>query len=394
MTNRTTPAVVAREGFASAEELTVLQDFDSAWRLTSHGAQFREIRKVAERLHTRFASGPKVVAVRTLPISTLAYPTKYAFWSAAFSPAPYVIMKHQALLVQFMQKGQLKTLLFNPTDAIAARRTPFFARLIEQAGDFVAFNILGKSFTPLDQQLRQFDLEPKDIDYVAFDHFHTQDLRPLMGTENRDHSAHFPRAKLLAPRAEWDDWAELHPMQRAWFVADGRQDLRHNNVVLTQGDFQLGDGIMLLRTPGHTSGNQTLLINTDDGVWGCSENGTCADNWAPHESRIPGLAKACRMADVDLLLNANTPELGSVQYNSMVLEKTLTSRVARAPGFCQMFPSSEVIPSMIAPGLKPTVQHGSLRYGQVLKPRQADSRGRATSAAATPEAINENPTLP
>ncbi|MCA9594825.1 MAG: hypothetical protein KC776_16005, partial [Myxococcales bacterium] len=60
-----------------------------------------------------------------------------------------------------------------------------------------------------------------------------------------------------------------------------------------------------------------------------------------------------------------TPELGATQYTSMILERTLVDRVNRAPGFVQMFPSSEVTPSPIAPGLSPTIVHGALSYGEV-----------------------------
>ena len=34
------------------------------------------------------ANGLMVGSVRTLPLTTLAYPTRYAFWGAAVSPAP------------------------------------------------------------------------------------------------------------------------------------------------------------------------------------------------------------------------------------------------------------------------------------------------------------------
>ena len=39
----------------------------------------------------------------------------------------------------------------------------------------------------------------------------------------------------------------------------------------------------------------------------------------------------------------------------MVLERTIVDRVNRAPAFVQMFPSSEVTPSALSPGLKPTI---------------------------------------
>jgi hypothetical protein len=64
-------------------------------------------------------------------------------------------------------------------------------------------------------------------------------------------------------------------------------------------------------------------------------------------------------------LNANTPEFGATQYTSMVLEKTVVDRVNRAPGFVQMFPSSEVTPTPFAPGLSPSIVHGGLVYGEI-----------------------------
>ncbi|MEZ4222376.1 MAG: hypothetical protein R3B13_15670 [Polyangiaceae bacterium] len=375
--------VLQRAGYGSAPELEALHHLDEAWTLRSSGPRLSAVRRGAEELHKQLTVGARASCVRSLPITTFAYPTKYALWGASLSPAPYVILTHRALLVQFQQRGSLKTLLFNPTDDVAARETPFFKRMIRQVGDYVAFRLLATQFDSLEHQLSQLGLGPSDIDYVAFDHFHTQDLRSLLGTDDGEYASRFPRAKLLAPAAEWDDWDDLHPLQRAWFVADGKRGVRTDRVVLTQGDFWLGDGVMLLRTPGHTSGNQTLFVNTSDGIWGCSENGTCADSWTPLESRIKGLAGLCRRQDLDVILNANTPELGASQYTSMVLERTLVDRMNRNPGFCQMFPSSEVTPSSLSPGLRPTVVHGNLVYGEVSRHVDAPRREPTSNSNTT-----------
>ncbi len=347
--------------------VTRLTDLDDAWGVSHTGPRLRAVRVAAERLRERFASGARVVAVRTLPLTTLAYPTKYAFNAAAFSPAPLVTMTHRCLFVQFMQDGALKNLLFNPSDIEGARKTPYFARLIEQFGERLS-NLMAHTFDPIEAQLAAFGVRADDIDYVAFDHFHTQDLRRTLGTEDGRVPSRFPNATLLAPRCEWDDWDDLHPYQRAWFVKDGKLGVKRARVAFTEGDLALGDGLLLLRTPGHTSGNQTLFLNTGDGVWGVSENGTCADNWSPLDSRIPGLASMCRKNDLDLIVNANTPEGGSDQYTSMILERTLVDRVRRAPAFVQMFPSSEVTPTLLAPGLAPTLLHKEITSGDVARP--------------------------
>jgi len=354
--------------------LTRLQELDAAWAEPQAGPQLRGVRRAAHRLRERFVAGPRCVAVRTLPLATLAYPTKYALGGTAALPWPYVSLTHRCVFVQFWQNGDLKSLLFNPTDVDAARATPYFAKLASQFGERLTERI-GKRFERLEDQLARHGVGPGDIDYVAFDHFHTQDLRSLLGTATTP--PRFPNAKLLAPRVEWEDWNDVHPFQRAWYVAEGKHGVRTDDVVLLHGDYALGDGVVLLRTPGHTSGNQTLFFNTDSGVWGVSENGTCADNWSPLSSQIRGVARACKKQDLDLVMNMNTPELGAIQYTSMVLESTLVDRVKRAPAFVQMFPSSEVTSSLLAPGLEPTIVHRAIDHGDVVRPRPRARAARA-----------------
>ncbi len=343
-----------------------LHDLDEAWQIERTAPQLRAVVRAGESLGARFASGPRALAVRTLPLTTLPYPTRYAFGGAAFSPAPFVTLTHRCLLVQFLQGGTPKNLLFNPTDIEAARATPFFARLAGHFGEALT-RILAARFAPLEAQLASLGLRPSDIDYVAFDHFHTQDLRGLLGEGERP--PRFPGATLLAPRNEWEDWDDLHPMQRAWFIRDGKKGVCTERVALIEGDLELGNGVMLLRTPGHTVGNQTLFVNTDNGVWGISENGTAADNWAPLESKIPGLSATCRLQELDVVLNSNTLEHHVLQYASMMLERSVASRVARAPGFVQMFPSSEVTPALSAVGLSPTLLHRAITCGELARPR-------------------------
>ncbi|MDW8248764.1 MAG: hypothetical protein RMJ98_05590 [Myxococcales bacterium] len=355
------------EPYAIAPELTPLFHLDDAWRIGSAGPRLRAVRSAAERLRDTMASAPRVIAVRTLPLATLLYPTRYAFWGAAVTPAPYVVMTHRCLLVQFLQRGELKNLLFNPSDVVAARNTPYFRYMVDFFGEFLAYEVLTQRFDSLEDQLARLGLRPEHIDYLAFDHFHTQDLRPLLGTTDGV-SPRFPRAKLLAPEIEWLAWDDLHPLQRAWFQADGKRNLRTENVVLTRSDLELGAGVWILRTHGHTVGNQTLFINTESGIWGSSENGTSADSYSPHDSRIPGLRAFCRQKDIDVVLNANTPEWMADQYTSMVLERTLVDRVKGAPCFVQMFPSSEVTPSRLAPGVRPSMVHGEIRSGTVVAP--------------------------
>ncbi len=343
-----------------------LPELDAAWAEPAAGIRHRAVRTGAERIREKLASGPRAVAVRSLPLAMAPYPVKYAFRGAAITPLPFITFTHRCMLVQFFQAGSLKTLLFNPTDVEASRKTPYFARLAAKLSRFEP--LLAKKYDTLEAQLQTLGIRNEDIDYIAFDHFHTQDLRGQLGTSDGKYKVRFPNATLLAPKCEWDDWAQLHPMQRAWYVADGRDGVKLDRVAFTDGDLHLGDGVMLLRTPGHTSGNQTLFVSTDSGVWGTSENGVCADAWSPLDSKIAGIAAACRREDLDVVLNANTPEDGAKQYTAMILERTIVDRVKANPAFVQMMPSTEMTPTIATPGLRPTWIHGEVKHGTVMKP--------------------------
>jgi hypothetical protein len=347
-----------------------LHELDEAWATASAGPRMRRLRRGGERVGHLLRSEPQAVAVRTIPLSTLVYPTSFAFHGACRVPAPYVQLTHRCLLVQVLAEGELKNVLFNPTDYEAARETPFFRQLIDRTGEWVSRELLSTAYGQVDEQLRRLGLSAEDIDLIAFDHFHTQDLRPLLGSSVPDERGElkrprFPNAYLLAPRSEWVDWDDLHPLQRAWFIQDGKAGVPNDRVVLTDRDLKLGDGCYLLRTPGHTSGNQTLFVHGAEGVFGCSENGTSADSWSPYESSIPGLRSYSRFYDREVVLNSNTPELAADQYSSMVLERAVVDRVPEAPAFVQMFPSSEVTPSWLAPGVRPKMVFGDRDSGRL-----------------------------
>jgi hypothetical protein len=335
-----------------------LGDLDQAWDLGASGPRLAALERAGRRLGDALRVRPKVSAVRTLPLTTLLYPTKYAFQASCRLPVPYVVMTHRALLVQVASSAGVKNVLFNPTNVETSIATPYFKKLVDQYGEFLVKNVLTKRHGTVSEQLEKLGLTPADIDVIAFDHFHTQDLRPLLGVKGErgepDVPGIYPRALLLAPKSEWSDWDQLHPFQKAWFVEDGKRGVPRERVVLTDGDLALGEGCLLLRTPGHTTGNQTLFCHGDSGVFGTSENGTCADNWAPLASRIPGLRETARHQELDVILNANTPEAGVTQYSSMMLERAVVDRLPEDMDFYQMFSSSEVTPSLLAPGIRPT----------------------------------------
>lgn len=357
-------------------------DLKEARGLRSPGPKLKALRAGARALGDDLRSAPKVVCVRTLPLTTLLYPTAFAFNRAVPLPWPYVQMFHRCLLVQVMAEGELRNVLFNPTDYDASKATPYFARMLEKVGERAA-KLLATQYGHVDVQLAKLGLRSEDIDLVAWDHFHTQDLRPILGDGTLE--ARFPNAYLLAPRQEWDDWGDLHPIQQSWFVRDGRLGVPKDKVVLFDDDVSVGDGCVLLKTPGHTTGNQTLFVNADDGVFGCSENGTSADSWSPLESRIPGLRKQAELYDYEVILNSNTPELCAEQYTSMIVEREMVDAVTGRREVVQMFPSSEVTPSAFAPGIRPTTVFKERTSGTLKTERPLARAAFATVASPAAE---------
>jgi hypothetical protein len=364
-----------------------LTELDEAWRASSAGERLEHVRRRAPALRDRILQSGRVLSVRTFDVSPLPYPTQFGFGGAATSPVPYLMMTNRATLVQFeTEAGEVKTLLFNPTDAKRSAETPYFVELRRKLGDFVARRVEAAVTRPKPhEQLPSVGLTADDIDYVAFDHLHTQDLRGTLGTsgDSGTSPAYFPRAKLLVWRPELDIFRELHPLQRYWYLADGIRGVPEDRFHVCDGDVLLGKGVALVRTPGHTVGNWSLVIHTDRGLWAISENGIACDSYAPEASRIPGLRKWARRFGAEVVLNSNTLELRNEQYTSMVLEKGLVDRCPDAPEFHQHFSSSELTPSPLAPGLAPTYRHKAIVSGEVRRPRVARSEA---SAAARPSA--------
>jgi len=123
--------------------------------------------------------------------------------------------------------------------------------------------------------------------------------------------------------------------------------------------------VALLWTPGHTDGNQSLVLNTPDGIWVSSENGVCADSWHPHLSKIPGIRAYAEFFNREVVLNSNTLEDSIDQYDSMVKEKALADSNASDPRFLNVFPSSEMASFRRQWPVVPTFVYGGIDYGRI-----------------------------
>jgi hypothetical protein len=345
-------------------DLVRVTEMDAAWAVRGSGARLDAVRRAGRKLRDRILSAGEARAVRTADLATFPYPTRYGLQGVATSPAPYVFMRNRMQLVQVMVGARLVTILVNPTDPQRSAAAPYFARLQERYG-LRASRLLATLHTTIPDAIAAWGISPDSIDYVTFDHLHVQDVRGLLapGPGGR---AFLPNAKLLVQKAELDTLADIHPLQAEWYIPECLDGVPPDRIVALDGDYQIGGGFAIVRTPGHTWGNHSLVVVTGAGAWTISENGISVDAYAPGISKIRGVARHARDAGVEVILNANTREGTLDQYTSMVLEKTIADGVREQPELPQHFASSELVGHVLAPGLSPTFSHGAITHGEVL----------------------------
>lgn len=345
-----------------------IPEFDRVGEVWPRGARLDAVREATLRFKVRFAGQGAVHAVRAIDLAAAAYPVKYAFHGAARGINPYVSIINRLLVVEYEDfDGNRKVLVWEPTAPEGTKEAPFYAQLIDRYGEKLSNNVFATYWNSVEQALALCGLRPADVDVAAFDHLHVQDPRMILGTsqpvDGTIWEPMLPNATFICQRVEVDTFRSPHPMQWAWYVADGWKDIREDKVQYIDGDVELGPGLAIIATPGHTDGNQSIAINTPSGVWVSSENGVSIDNWQPEHSRIPGVKSTAAFFRREVIMNANTLEDSVEQYDSMVKEKTLADRCKADPRFVQVLPSSELAPWRRQWPVVPTHHHGADAIG-------------------------------
>lgn len=358
-------AVSARPAAPTIREVPEFEDVQATW---PRGDRPEAIRDAAAAFRSRFKAQGEVVAVRTVDLVSAPYPAAFAFHGAARHLNPYVTIRNRLVVVQFEDfEGESRILVWEPTLPEGSAQAPFYAQLVARAERFgIPERIASVEHHSVASALASLGLTPGDVDFVSFDHLHVQDLRPLMGTE--DIEPLFVNATFVFQRTEVDTFASVHPTQWAWYVPGGMEGVPEDRLVLIDGDVELGAGVALLATPGHTDGNHSLCLNTPDGIWVTSENGVSADNWQPHLSKIPGVRRWAECFGREVVMNANTLEDSVDQYDSMVKEKSVADANRDDPRWANVFPSSELVRWRRSWPVVPTFEYGGMNYGVLRRP--------------------------
>lgn len=358
-----------------------IPEFDGVRDVWPRGRRLQAVREAAAAYKQRFVTQGQVRAARSVDIAAAPYPTAFAFHGAARAPhVPMLAIVNRMIVVQYDDfEGVPRTLVFEPTVPAGSAQAPFFSRLQHMmdrvpVAKKLAESLLVKYYHEPSDALALTGLRPDDVDFATFDHLHVQDLRMILGSraplpgEPEPRRPLFGDARLLVHSRELATLESLHPMQWAWYVEDSLDGVPESALVRFDCDIELGAGVALLWTPGHTDGNHSLVINTPDGVWVSSENGIAVDNWQPELSRIPGVRHYHEAYGREIVPNANTLEDSLDQYDSMVKEKTLADTSRRDPRFLQILPSSELADWRRLWPVRPTFRHGGISYGSIERP--------------------------
>ncbi|MFD4461224.1 hypothetical protein [Nocardia sp. NPDC058480] len=352
-----------------------IPEFEGVHQIWPRGDRLAAVRSAAERYRERFLSQGQVRAIKSFDIAAAPYPARFAFQGYSINVNPMISIINRMFVIQFEGfDGKLKTLVWEPTVAAGSAEAPFYNKLQKVSRSLRAEKLFVTYYNDPDTVLPRLGLRNSDVDYISFDHLHVQDVRMIMGSdtpiagETEPRKPLFPNAKLLVHRKELGTFESMHPMQWAWYVEHGMDGVPADRLEVFDGDVELGVGVSLLWTPGHTDGNHSLVVNTPDGVWVSSENGMAADSWQPELSKIPGVKQQAAFYGREVVLNGNTLEDSLDQYDSMVKEKTLASPSPRDPKWLQIIPSSECAPWKRQWPVVPTHSHGGLDYGTITAP--------------------------
>jgi N-acyl homoserine lactone hydrolase len=112
--------------------------------------------------------------------------------------------------------------------------------------------------TPLEKALCGYAVSPGEIDAVLFTHLHKShsgNLQTLANTQFVFQKDEW--LSLLGPMPSISSAEEYDPS----YV----DVLKSMNCVKVEGDLDLEDGIKIIKTPGHTPGSQTILVQTPSG---------------------------------------------------------------------------------------------------------------------------------
>lgn len=102
------------------------------------------------------------------------------------------------------------------------------------------------------------ELKPEDIDTVIITHLHF---------DHADNVGLFPQARFILQNKEWEYAKDPLPIQRSLYDPNTIAELETLNLVLVEDGFIVAPGVQVILVPGHTQGQQAVLVDTEMGPY-------------------------------------------------------------------------------------------------------------------------------
>lgn len=155
--------------------------------------------------------------------------------------------------------------------------------------------------------------DPASIDFIVLTHLHW------------DHCANsnsFPKSRILVQADEVKYASNPIPLHRRFYDDDSLSFMKtHMDISIIEGNIKIGDSIEVFKTPGHTPGSQTVLVNS-----GRKRIAFQGDNNTLVTGRPPGISSS--IMDwwhskeklnqlIDLTIPAHDPSAGNILKEAM-----------------------------------------------------------------------------
>lgn len=111
----------------------------------------------------------------------------------------------------------------------------------------------------MEEALKAIGWKAEDVNVIVNTHLHF---------DTCGNNKMFPNAKVYVQKKEWQ--YALHPSlnQTEYYQGSLLSDSARcgNRMQLIEGEYEIAEGLILLPTPGHTRGHQSVVINMEEGV--------------------------------------------------------------------------------------------------------------------------------
>lgn len=117
------------------------------------------------------------------------------------------------------------------------------------------FDISSRQVQEPEEALKKIGLSTKDIDTVILTHAHFDHIQ---------YADKFPNAEFIIQEDELRAARNPHPL----FLFNYKiiqSMLDHTNFRTIQGDAKIAEGVRVLKTPGHSEGSQSVVVQTEKG---------------------------------------------------------------------------------------------------------------------------------